>query len=91
MCPSTSASPETAVHSNTVAEEPISAEQWWIQNELLWRRTPDYFENLRSKAERHGKEWVRQNKRPIDAYWDNAANLYRAQEFIRDHGSLDDF
>jgi hypothetical protein len=51
---------------------------------------PRYFENLRDKAERHGKEWVRQHKREIDMYWNNAVEYLAAKEFVHEHGSLDD-
>jgi hypothetical protein len=68
-----------------------TAEEWWERNEPIWRENPDYYENLRIKAERHGKEWVRRNKNVIDAYWRNAQELYAAQAWMEEHGSLDDW
>ncbi len=47
-----------------------SARRWWKQNEPFWRQNPAYYENLEQKAGLHGKEWVRENKRMLDMYWD---------------------
>jgi hypothetical protein len=79
-----------AVDSERVDAE-MTAEEWWQKNEAAWRQNPAYFENRRSKAERHGVEWVRANKRVIDAYCDNAAALLAAKDHIEKHGSLDDW
>jgi hypothetical protein len=45
-----------------------TADEWWQRNEPTWRKTPAYYENLRSKAERFGKEWVRSHKSSVDGY-----------------------
>lgn len=68
-----------------------TAEQWWDHHAPTWKENSAYYDNLTSKAERFGKEWVRQHKSSIDAYWRNAGDYLRAKAFVEEHGSLDDW
>ena len=72
-------------------DESLTTDEWWTQHEPGWRENPAYYESLRDKAERHGKEWVRQRKREIDAYWDNARLHVAVEGWVREHGSLDNW
>ncbi len=74
-----------------MSDEPTTAEEWWGQYEAVWRRNPPYLKSLKAKADQYGKEWVRQHKREIDAYWNNATELAVVKDFVREHGSLDDW
>jgi hypothetical protein len=77
--------------NNDRSEPEESAEEWWAHNEPTWRENPAYYDHLASKAEKFGKEWVRQNKNTLDAYLRNAAELYAARAWVAEHGSLDDY
>lgn len=69
----------------------LTTDQWWEQCHTRWAENPAFLENLESKAQRHGREWVRSNFANLEHYWKLAGELALAQSWVDEHGTLENW
>jgi hypothetical protein len=69
----------------------LTTDQWWDACEPRWRTSPAYFSNLETKAKRHGRQWVRDHMSGIHGFFKNAAQHEHINEWVAEHGNLDDW